>query len=95
MSLASVGDVLDHDLNDGGGQFHNVSFQIWVKILKDDLDYTEADKITYHIDGGISRINSDRTFRAALRDAWARSKHAAFNVTRATSYSGRSRTHGM
>ncbi len=50
--------------------------------------------IIYITDDKISKINSDRTFWAALRDVLNQFNHAArFNVTCVTSYSDRSETH--
>ncbi len=50
--------------------------------------------IIYIIDDEVLKINSDRTFWAALRDVLNQFNRAArFNVTRVTSYSDRSETH--
>ena len=50
--------------------------------------------IIYIIDNEILKINSDRTFQAALHDVLNQFNHAAhFNVTCVTSYSDRSETY--
>ena len=68
INLTSIKDVLDHNLHDDKDQFYNVSFKMWIEILKDDISYIEMNTIIYIIDDEISKINSDRTFWAALRD---------------------------
>jgi hypothetical protein len=94
INLTSIEDVLDHNLHDDKDQFYNVSFKMWIEILKDDISYIEMNTIIYIIDDEISKINSDRTFWAALRDVLNQFNYAArFNVTYATSYSDRSETH--
>jgi len=94
MSLTLIKDVLNHDLHDDRDWFYNVSFKMWIEILKDDISYTEMNTIIYITDDEISKINSDRTFQAALRDVLNQSNRAAcFNVTHVTSYSDRSETH--
>ncbi len=94
MSLTSIKDVLDYDLHDDKDWFYNVSFKMWIEILKDDINYIEINTIIYITDDEILKINSDRTFWAALRDVLNRFNHAAhFNVIYATSYSDRSETH--
>ncbi len=94
MSLTLIEDVLDHDLHDDRNRFYNVLFKMWIEILKDDISYTEMNIIIYITDDEILKINSDRTFWAALRDVLNRFNHAArFNMIRVTSYSDRSETH--
>ena len=94
MSLTLIEDVLDHDLHDDKDWFYNVSFKMWIEILKDDISYTEMNIIIYITDDEVLKINSDRTFQAALRNVLNRFNHAArFNVTCVTSYSDRSETH--
>ncbi len=94
MSLTLIKDVLDHDLHDDKDWFYNVLFQMWIKLLKDDISYIEMNTIIYIIDDEILKINSDRTFWTLLRDVLNQSNHAAcFNVIRATSYSDRSETY--
>ncbi len=94
MSLTSIKDVLDHDLHDDRNWFYNVLFQMWIEILKDDISYTEMNTIIYITDDEILKINSDRTFRAVLRNVLNRSNRAAhFSMTHATLYSDRSETH--
>ncbi len=94
MSLTLIEDVLNHNLHDNKDKFYNVSFQMWIDILKDDMSYTEMNIIIYITDDEVLKINSDRTFWAILRDVSNQYNHAAhFNVTRATSYSDRSETH--
>ena len=62
INLTSIEDVLDHNLHDDKDQFYNVSFKMWIEILKDDISYIEMNTIIYIIDDEISKINSDRTF---------------------------------
>jgi len=94
MSLTLIKDVLNHNLHDDRDWFYNVAFKMWIEILKDDISYTEMNTIIYITDDEISKINSDRTFQAALRDVLNQSNRAAcFNVTHVTSYSDRSETH--
>ncbi len=50
--------------------------------------------IIYFTDDEFFKINSDRTFRAVLRDASNRFNRAArFNITRVTSYFNKSETY--
>ncbi len=94
MSLTLIKDVLNHDLHDDKDQFYNVSFQMWIEILKDDISYIKMNIIIYITDDEVLKINSDRTFWTVLRDVSNQFNHAAhFNVTCATSYSDRSETH--
>ncbi len=94
MSLISIKNVLNHDLHDDKDRFYNVLFQMWIKILKDDISYIEMNIIIYIINDEILKINSDRTFWAVLCDVSNQSNHAAyFNVIHATSYSNRSETY--
>ncbi len=94
MNLTSIKDVLDHDLHDDRDQFYNVSFKMWIEIFKDDISYIEMNTIIYIIDDEVLKINSERTFRAALHNVSNQFNHAArFNITCATSYSDRSETH--
>ena len=94
MSLTLIKDVLDHDLHDDKNRFYNVSFQMWIELLKDDISYTEMNTIIYITDDEILKINSDRTFWAVLCNVLNQFNHAArFNVTCATSYSDRSETY--
>ena len=45
MSLTLIKDVLDHDLHDDRDWFYNVSFKMWIEILKDDISYIKMNTI--------------------------------------------------
>ncbi len=94
ISLTSIKNVLDHDLHDDRDWFYNVSFQMWINILKDNMSYTEMNIIIYITDDEILKINSDRTFQAVLHNVSNQFNYAArFNVTCTTSYSDRLEIH--
>jgi hypothetical protein len=69
MSFATVADVLPLDLVGNRSLLSQVSFDLWLTILKDDLGYQDDDTISYAFESNSKVIKNERLFRAAMADS--------------------------
>lgn len=80
-SPATVIDVTPPDATRERDICGQISFDMWMDILREDLQYTSLDTINYEFGDIESEIIGDRKFRAAVIDARERRQpHAVFEV---------------
>ena len=68
FSSALVIDVISSDANHKRDICSQVSFDMWVKILKEDLKYISSDIIIYKFENEMMSITENRKFCAAVID---------------------------
>ena len=68
FSSALVIDVTPSDANHKRDICSQASFDMWVKILKEDLKYISSDIIIYKFENGMTSITENRKFCAAVID---------------------------